>query len=212
MERHNSNQVLVLSKSKHKLHALTFLAELSDEYKLIKIVDDPSDIYQAIADHKPGVIAMNLEWYKAQGADVVDFLKSFYHTIDLMIQKNIEDVRWFRNNTENDDTPGLTLISVEQYIMYLIEMQKGRLEHTGNSFMRVIDYYLKDIDSVEVDITTSEEKVLVELGKGFSYKQIAENLFLSVETIKTHMRNIYRKLEVNNSTSALLKARRIGIF
>jgi two-component system, NarL family, response regulator LiaR len=44
------------------------------------------------------------------------------------------------------------------------------------------------------------------LAKGYRYKEIAEQLFLSVETVRTHIHNIYEKLQVNSRVEALRKA------
>jgi DNA-binding NarL/FixJ family response regulator len=43
------------------------------------------------------------------------------------------------------------------------------------------------------------------LAKGLRYKEIADRLFLSTETVRTHIRNIYQKLQVNSRTEALNK-------
>jgi DNA-binding CsgD family transcriptional regulator len=41
---------------------------------------------------------------------------------------------------------------------------------------------------------------------GLRYKEIAEQLFISTETVRTHIRNIYEKLQVNSRVAALKKA------
>jgi DNA-binding CsgD family transcriptional regulator len=41
------------------------------------------------------------------------------------------------------------------------------------------------------------------LSKGYRYKEIAEKMFISVETVRTHIRNIYEKLQVQSRTEAL---------
>ena len=51
-----------------------------------------------------------------------------------------------------------------------------------------------------------EKEVLTELCKGKSYKMVAESLFVSQDTVRTHIRNIYRKLEVNSKSEAVAKA------
>ena len=55
-------------------------------------------------------------------------------------------------------------------------------------------------------LSDRENEVLQWLSKGFSYQEIADKLFLSVETIRTHIRNIYEKLQVRNKKEALKKA------
>jgi DNA-binding NarL/FixJ family response regulator len=55
-------------------------------------------------------------------------------------------------------------------------------------------------------LSKRENELLELLARGYRYKEIADKLFLSIETIRTHIRNIYRKLEVQSRTEALNKA------
>ena len=61
-------------------------------------------------------------------------------------------------------------------------------------------------------LSSREEEVLINLSKGYTYKEIADKLFLAPGTIRKHMDNIYRKLQVNNKTQALAKAKSQGIL
>jgi DNA-binding NarL/FixJ family response regulator len=56
-------------------------------------------------------------------------------------------------------------------------------------------------------LTRSEQKVMIELGKGFVYKEIAHELGLSASTVRTHLYNVYRKLGVADRAQAVLMAR-----
>ena len=56
-------------------------------------------------------------------------------------------------------------------------------------------------------LTEREAQILTELGKGLTYQEIAESLFISENTVRTHIRHIYKKLGVRNRTSALNKWR-----
>jgi DNA-binding NarL/FixJ family response regulator len=64
-----------------------------------------------------------------------------------------------------------------------------------NSF-RIIDNPLSD----------RETEVLKMLSKGLNYKEVAEDIFLSPHTVKTHIKNIYAKLHVNSRAEAIYKA------
>ena len=59
-------------------------------------------------------------------------------------------------------------------------------------------------------ISEREMEVLNLVAKGFPYKMIADQLFLSPDTVKKHMANIFRKLQVTNKVEALNKIRRPG--
>lgn len=54
-------------------------------------------------------------------------------------------------------------------------------------------------------LTKREEEILSYLVKGYFYKEIAGLLFISTETVRTHIRNIYEKLQVRTRTEAILK-------
>ncbi len=54
-------------------------------------------------------------------------------------------------------------------------------------------------------LSKREQEMLEQLSHGFRYKEIADNLFISTETVRTHIRNIYEKLQVNSRIEALKK-------
>lgn len=58
----------------------------------------------------------------------------------------------------------------------------------------------------EFNLTKREKEILEHLAKGLSYDQIADNLFISSGTVRKHIENIYRKLQVNNKMEAVQKA------
>ena len=62
-------------------------------------------------------------------------------------------------------------------------------------------------DQEEYNLTPREIEVLEQLSKGLKYNAIADNLFLSVGTIRKHVENIYAKLQVHNKLEAIQKAK-----
>lgn len=59
---------------------------------------------------------------------------------------------------------------------------------------------------IDFNLTNRETEILEHLAKGLSYDQIAGNLFISSGTVRKHIENIYRKLQVNNKVEAVQKA------
>lgn len=55
------------------------------------------------------------------------------------------------------------------------------------------------------DLSRREKEILELLSNGYRYKEIAQKLFLSIDTVRTHVRNIYEKLQVNSRAEALRK-------
>jgi DNA-binding NarL/FixJ family response regulator len=58
---------------------------------------------------------------------------------------------------------------------------------------------------VDYGLTSRETEILQHLSQGLSYEQIANNLFISKGTVRKHVENIYRKLQVNNKVEAIKK-------
>lgn len=63
----------------------------------------------------------------------------------------------------------------------------------------------------ELDLSEREYEVLQLMAKGYSNAEIAESLFLSVNTIKTHVSNLFVKMNVESRTRAVVKAKDMGI-
>lgn len=55
------------------------------------------------------------------------------------------------------------------------------------------------------ELSRREQEILEFLSRGYRYKEIADQLFLSIDTVRTHIRNIYEKLQVNSRAEALRK-------
>ena len=65
--------------------------------------------------------------------------------------------------------------------------------------------------SVLETLTTREKEILGLLANGQANKEIAENLFISVDTVKTHLKKVYQKLEVSSRLQAVTKANTLGV-
>ncbi|MCP4290505.1 MAG: response regulator transcription factor [bacterium] len=70
----------------------------------------------------------------------------------------------------------------------------------------------KKAESKEFSLTKREVEVLEQLSQGLEYQEIAGNLFISPATVRKHIENIYRKLQVNNKMRAVKKATRHGLI
>jgi DNA-binding NarL/FixJ family response regulator len=64
----------------------------------------------------------------------------------------------------------------------------------------------------EYDLSQREKEVLAALAEGNNYQGIADSLFISIDTVRHHIRNIYKKLHVHSQSEAVSKAIRKGII
>ena len=65
---------------------------------------------------------------------------------------------------------------------------------------------------IELGISKREYEVLILISRGMSNQEIADSLFVSQNTIKTHSSRLFEKLDVKNRTHAIIKAKELGIL
>lgn len=93
------------------------------------------------------------------------------------------------------------------------DLPTALIQHVHNLLTDMpIHQSASDSSSLIESLTDREFEVLKQLADGHSNRQIAEALFVSVGTVKTHARHIYEKLSVNNRTHAVARARELGIL
>lgn len=74
------------------------------------------------------------------------------------------------------------------------------------------DFTINETELKKLNLSNREYEVLQLLGKGYSNAGIANNLFLSVSTVKTHVSNLFLKMDVKSRTQTIEKAKRLKII
>ncbi len=67
-------------------------------------------------------------------------------------------------------------------------------------------------DEGDTELSSREKEVLTSLSDGNNYQEIADRLFISVDTVRHHIKNIYKKLHVHSQSEAVAKAIRKGLI
>ncbi len=92
---------------------------------------------------------------------------------------------------------------------------EGGAPMTSHIARKVVDYFqtnqVEKKSNIDVHLTPREKEVLSGLVEGSSYKAIADYLNISVETVRFHFRNIYKKLHVHSQSEAVAKAIKHGL-
>lgn len=94
---------------------------------------------------------------------------------------------------------------IDKILVAVREAHNGGAPMSTKIARMVINSFKRNSDP---ELSAREKEVLAELCKGKSYKMVAESLFISQDTVRTHIRSIYRKLEVNSKSEAVAKALR----
>lgn len=95
----------------------------------------------------------------------------------------------------------------EKIIEAIEEVNKGGSPISSQIARKVIEAFALREKTNEYfqDLTRREQELLDLLSKGYRYREIADKLYISIETVRTHIRNVYEKLQVNSRTEALKK-------
>ncbi|KAA3653085.1 MAG: DNA-binding response regulator [Bacteroidetes bacterium] len=92
----------------------------------------------------------------------------------------------------------------------IIDIHKGGSPMSSHIARKIVNSFQATKTNSELKkLSTREIEILDLLDKGYRYKEIANHLFISTETVRTHIRNIYEKLQVNSRTEAINKTHRL---
>jgi len=110
----------------------------------------------------------------------------------------------------------LKTMASAQLIYAIEEVSNGKIYLPAALSSRFFDYFqrsfkeeaneVSDEENLLTYLTAREEEVLELLTQGVTYKGVASQLFISETTVKTHVNNIFQKLQVNDRTQAVLYA------
>jgi DNA-binding NarL/FixJ family response regulator len=89
----------------------------------------------------------------------------------------------------------------------ILDVHRGGSPMSGEIARKVVQSFQHPLPASGTSngLTKREEEILSYLMKGYFYKEIAGELFISTETVRTHIRNIYEKLQVRTRSEAILK-------
>ncbi len=91
----------------------------------------------------------------------------------------------------------------------VIEVANGGAQMSSSIARKVFNYFNNNVSTdSEYSLTKKEKEIVAQIVDGLSYKMIAANLGNSIETIKTHAKNIYKKLHVNSKAEVVAKSMR----
>jgi DNA-binding NarL/FixJ family response regulator len=94
-----------------------------------------------------------------------------------------------------------------EVISGILELSRGGTPLSGEVAQCIVHYLQQASYRTEESPSYSkrEHEILIQLSKGYQYKEIADSLSISIPTVRTHLRNIYKKLNVRSRTEAVVK-------
>jgi DNA-binding NarL/FixJ family response regulator len=161
---------------------------------------------QMIPGIKPDVILMDIFLPRMSGIECTTRLKTILpKTPIVMLTASDEDEMVFLALKSGANGYLLKRTKPSELRSALLDVLGGGAPMTSEIARHVIEsFHAKKTDrNASVSLTAREEETLVMLTKGYSNKEIADRLKVSIETVRTHLKNIYEKMHVRSRTEAV---------
>lgn len=178
---------------------------LSDNCVLCGVFASGEEAIKSMLPVAPDVIFMDVELPGMNGIECIAQIKKVLPKVPIIVLSVYEDSDFVFDALCVGAIGYLTKEISQEKLRYSIqEAVNGGAPMTANIARMVVNSFHRNIDS---PLSSRETEVISLLVEGRSYQSIANQLYVSKETIKSHIKNIYIKLHVNNKEEAIKKAR-----
>ena len=176
-----------------------------------------SDLIFSIHRSVPDVVLMDIEMPGINGIEASRLIHGQFPDIKILIQTVFdEDEKVFNaicagasGYVLKDSTPARIVEAIQEVYNGGAPMSPNIASRVLNLFQRLAINAGKD--EQDFNLSKREKEILAMMVEGHSFKTIAEKNFISYETVRTHVKKIYRKLHVATLTDAVVKAIRHGL-
>ena len=183
--------------------AISIILQLNENLQLIHKLEDCQKIIALFELQKPDVVLMDIDLPGINGIQGVWEIKRKWEDIKVLMLTVFEDNEKIFGAIKAGANGYLLKKDSPQKILDSIQaVAKGESPMNGMIAAKVLEYFQqtqqKNSIVYESNLTDREKEILNLLIKGLSYKEIAANIFISIETLNSHVKNIYRKLNVHS--------------
>lgn len=211
------------------------------EYQVVLVEDDPitrERIKTAVEQH-PELNVVATAGNCSQGREIIESHQPDVLLVDLGLPDGhgTELIQLAQSVSPKTEIMVITVFGDEKNVVEAIEagatgylLKDGEADYIGQSIKQMLNggspisaaiarHLLKRFKSSSIQdspdapkLTARENEVLVLVAKGFSYSEISSTLGISVNTVTSHIKHIYRKLNVNSRGEAVFEAIQLGLI
>jgi two-component system nitrate/nitrite response regulator NarL len=194
---------------------LVRLLEDSNDIEVIATASDGEELLAQVGSDgtDPDVLVLDLRMPGLGGVETARRLRERHPRVRVVILSDDQDPRSVSEAVGAGASAYVATTAEGDEVVEAVRMvARGHVVLSGSAW----DAYQGEGDAADVStgiaLSEREREVLVLLARGLSNRQIAEELRLSAETVKTHVVRLYRRLGVSTRTDAVAKALRRGII
>jgi len=178
------------------------IIELEEDMKVIYQASDGEEAYEIAKKISPDIILMDINMPNINGIKAAKMLKNDNPKNKIMFLTIYNDKEYLMEALK---------IGVEGYILKDADSDEliKAIRTISNGGVYIHPSLVSEIENLDVDeckkeLTDREMQILNLIAEGYSNKEIADKLFLSEKTVKNHVYNIFRKLDVKDRTQAAI--------
>lgn len=223
IESKENVRVLIVDDNYDHATGIRELIKIESDFEVVSIAASAELAYSLIKKHKPDVVLIDVNMPETDGITAIQEIKKMNEKTRVIALTGYDDSDLiFRAMKVGARGYILKTMAASQLIQAIAEVANGKIylppvlaakffDHFHCSFKEESKNKFEDEENLLSYLTQREEEVLELLTQGITYKGVAGKLFISETTVKTHVNNIFQKLQVNDRTQAVLYAINHGI-
>ncbi|MBP6512763.1 MAG: response regulator transcription factor [Bacteroidia bacterium] len=206
----NPLRIIIFDDNYNMRESIELLLSTTENMLLVAGFESCKNLLSDIEQTKPDVIIMDIDMPLMTGIEAVKKIRSINTEIPILMLTGFEDDdKVFNSLCAGANGYILKNAKMESLIHYIEDVHGGGAPMTPIIARKVLNQFAKIQPEQHVKeeyfLSNREKDVLQLLVKGKSYKMIADDLNISYETVHSHIRKIYQKLQVNSVGEAVSK-------
>lgn len=209
-------RVLLIDDNADHLRGIKELINIETSYDIVGTTTSANMGINLVKKYQPDLVLMDINMPEKDGLQAIQEIEKLELGTKVVALSGYDDADLiFRAMKIGAKGYVLKTMASAQLIYAIDEVLNGKIYLPSALSSRFFEYFqstFKEESSVQNEenllsyLTSREEEVLDLLTQGNNYKAIAAKLFISETTVKTHVNNIFQKLQVNDRTQAVLYA------
>lgn len=201
-------RVMVVEDRLDVREGLTHLLDSSDSCRCAGAFESAEEAIDQLATGGAQVILMDIELPGISGIEAARRIRADHPEVQIMMLTVYQDDdRIFDSLAAGATGYVLKTTPPARLLADIAMLHEGGSPMSSAIARRVVETFhaRRARPSVTESLTPREEEILALLADGFRYREIGERLFISLDTVRTHIRHIYEKMQVRSRTEATLK-------
>jgi DNA-binding NarL/FixJ family response regulator len=196
-------QLAIIEDNRDYRITLSKILQRNTDIQVLHELDNCIEMIPYFEVNTPDVVIMDIDLPEISGIEGVWQLKQKWPDIKVLMLTVFEEAdKIFGAIKAGANGYLLKKDPPNQILNALFSLQNGESIMNGIIAAKVIDYFKKQADAAPkmeaYHLTEKEKEILNKLVQGLGYKQIASDCGIARETLNTHMKSIYRKLNVHS--------------